>query len=76
MAEESKEIKTRRTMTSATMKELCDLSCELYKTYELVQDAITKQSCNRSETGIIKAHAVILKAMLTKLHRTDITDRW
>ena len=61
-------------MTDDAIEMLTSLADELNNTFNAIASVLAKKSCNRSETSLIKAHAVILKAKLTELHKASITN--
>ena len=72
MAEEIKETVSR--MSKDAIAILAPLADELNNTFMAVASVLAKKSCNRAEASLIKAHAVILKAKLTELHKAKITN--
>lgn len=72
MAEENKETVSR--MSNDAIATLADISDKLSDTFAAIAEVLAKKSCNRAEASLIKAHAVILKAKLTELHKAKITN--
>ena len=72
MAEENKETVSR--MSDEAIATLTALSDDLSNTFAAIAEVLAKKSCNRAEASLIKAHAVILKAKLTELHKAKIAD--
>ena len=72
MAEENKETVSR--MSEEAIATLEDISDKLSDTFAAIAEVLAKKSCNRAEASLIKAHAVILKAKLTELHKAKITN--